>query len=150
MKATKNGGVEAQLILKELESLADRVRKVVLKQPELQDPVSFAVWPREPDPHESGPLYVQMDQNGLRIWWLGTEQDCEPDAVVCWTDLRKFHQVENDIAQSEEMRDELVREVKMYSRMAHRYRNASRWMREKYEELLATLPAEVPRIKIEK
>jgi hypothetical protein len=103
-RPTEGGGVEAALILKELESLTQRVRGLVLKQPELREAVTFAVWPDEHDPHEVGPLYVKMDQNGVRLWWLGTEREGEPEADVSWTALRRFHQVENEIEQSEARR----------------------------------------------
>jgi hypothetical protein len=46
-------------------------------------------------------------------------------------------------------RDELVREVEMYQRMAYRYRNAATSMRRRYEEYAAAVPADVPRVTVE-
>lgn len=141
--------VEAQMVLRELERLTEQVRGLVLKQPELREPVTFSVWPRESDPHQAGPLYVEMDQNGARLWWLGTERDDSPEAVVCWSALRHFLEIEDAIPDLEAMRDDLVREVEMYRRMAHRYRHASASMKRKYEGYVATLPPEVPRLAAE-
>jgi hypothetical protein len=143
------GPVEAQIILNELERLSDQVRSLVLKQPELREPVRFAVWPDESDPHEYGPLYVEMSQSGVRLWWLGTEREDEPESEWSWMDLRYFADRERDLPELEKMRDDLVREVEMYRRIAYRYRNAARSMRKKYDEYVAALPPGMPQIAVE-
>lgn len=147
--ARDSSAVEAQIILHELERLSEQVRRLVLKQPELNEPVRFAVWPDESDPHEAGPLYVEMSRSGIRMWWLGLEDESHPEWEWSWKDARDFAGAEREIPQLEEMRDDLVREVGMYRRTAYRYRNAARSMREKYEAYVETLPPEMPRIAVE-
>lgn len=117
---------------------------------ELISPVTFSIMPEESDPHEAGPLFVEMDADGARIWWLGTEGEEEPEAAFSWSELRHLEAVARLIEDNEALRDDLVAEVEMYRRMAYRYRNAARSMKARFEEYQASLPEGFTPIGIER
>ena len=50
--------------------------------------VLFEVMPeQESDPHECGPLLVQIDNECIRVWWSG-DADQDPHWTMTWAEFR--------------------------------------------------------------